>query len=50
MQNTAVQLASHKMAATLHFIGEKRFELLKVDTIEFTAQPFLPIKGLSFFI
>lgn len=30
-----------------NFLGNKRFELLKVTTIEFTAQPFLPIKEVS---
>jgi hypothetical protein len=29
-------------------LGDKRFELLKAIAIEFTAQPFLPIKEASF--
>ena len=33
----------------LLILGDKRFELLKAIAIEFTAQPFLPIKELSFF-
>ena len=32
----------------LLILGDKRFELLKAIAIEFTAQPFLPIKELSF--
>ncbi len=31
-------------------LGDKRFELLKAIAIEFTAQPFLPIKEPSFTI
>ena len=31
-------------------LGDKRFELLKALAIEFTAQPFLPIKEPSFTI
>ena len=32
----------------LLILGGKRFELLKAIAIEFTAQPFLPIKEASF--
>ena len=32
----------------LLILGDKRFELLKAIAIEFTAQPFLPIKEPSF--
>ena len=32
----------------LLILGDKRFELLKATAIEFTAQPFLPIKEPSF--
>ena len=35
----------------INFLGDKRFELLKhYITIEFTAQPFLPIKEPSLII
>ena len=34
----------------LLILGDKRFELLKAIAIEFTAQPFLPIKEVSFII
>ena len=32
----------------LLILGDKRFELIKAKAIEFTAQPFLPIKEPSF--